>query len=140
MKRVKKGWSPWIIVIGLMMMLALSGCATLQTHEDRIISTTYKTLIVGANAYEVGMESLGELYDKGLISEEFWWDARKIALSYWSAYHSAAEILEAFVVTMSAEDEERLYVALAETAKCLADLIEYINPILLEHGKPAIGY
>jgi len=140
MKRIQKGWLPWIVVTALVMMSALSGCATLQTHEDRIISTSYKTLIVGANAYEVGMPSLIELWGKGLISNETYEEIKDMALMYWSAYHTAAAILEAFAVTMSAEDEERLYIALAETAKCLADLIEYMNPILQEHGKPAIAY
>lgn len=93
-------------------------------------AASYQTLDIAATGYEEGYPAFLELHKKGLISDADKEKGYDLAVKYWAAYHSAERALEAYDSFNSAENREKVNVAINEAIKCLNTLTKYIQPFL----------
>ncbi|MFA5391836.1 MAG: hypothetical protein WC331_10505 [Candidatus Omnitrophota bacterium] len=114
----------------LAMVLMLAACAAGQFRTN-----SYKTLAGSATIYESGYPAFLDLYNKGIISFETKEKGRALAIKYWAAYHAAANALIAYDAVDSAENKDRVTIAIFEAQKFLTELTAYIQPFLVREVK-----
>jgi 1,2-phenylacetyl-CoA epoxidase PaaB subunit len=78
-------------------------------------------------AYDAAMSTLAALYKEGVVSKEDVEKAIEIARKFYVAYHAALDIYVVWLSTQSAEDSQRLKVAIEEAANFLGNLRTYIS-------------
>jgi len=118
MKAMMIAYQKWIIPA---LFLTVTACATASFSKN-----TYDTLATSADAYRASMQSAGELYKKGMITE-----AQKTRIivygeDFWLAYHTAVDALEAYQIT---KDRAGVYTALATLSAALGSFLEYAQSL-----------
>lgn len=114
------------MAITMMLALVLAiliGCATFTANS-------YKALSAAAVTYDTTMKSAADLYKQGKVTDEQKAKIVEIGNYYWAAYHVAVDALAAYEATSSAEDKDRVTVALSRMSAFLAQLVEYVTPFL----------
>jgi len=119
-----------IILALTLAVFMVQGCATVQENHNQIVAGGYKTLATAATTYESAFGALADLYKAGLISDDVKNKAVEYGTHFWSAYHTAVELLASYAKTSSAEDEARLNTAVIEVSKLLGVFLEYAGPYL----------
>ena len=112
----------FLLAAGL--VLSTVACANFERN-------TYRTLAAAATTYETGMAAFADLDKRGLVGGPEKKKVMEIAVIYWSAYHQAVIAFEVWKKTDSAEAENQIYAALAALSQASAELLQYIQPILV---------
>jgi len=105
----------------LVLVLMVTACATASFSKN-----TYDTLASSADAYRASMQSAGDLYSNGMITEE---QKTKIIVygeDFWLAYHTAVDALEAYQLN---RDHAGVYTALATLSTALGSFLEYAQSL-----------
>ena len=79
----------FIFVIAFFALVA--SCA----HRN-FVTDSYVTLSVGAEAYNLTMETMAELYQQGKITDAQWHELAKSAIKYCDAHDAAVDALAAY--------------------------------------------
>lgn len=124
-----------ILLALALVMFMVQGCGHTpsdpqQTPQQSFITGTYKTLKAAATTYETTYAALSDLYKQELLSVESRDKAIEYGNHFWTAYHSAVDLLFSYAKTMKAEDEAKLNVAVIEVSKLLGVFLEYAGPYL----------
>lgn len=120
-------------VVMLVLLAFVVACAANQVKKVKKVS--YKGLYAAGLSYKTGMETVRELQDAGLITQEQREEINKVAQYYHDAYHLAVEALAAYARTASEEDFESMQDRLIAVGKELGKFITYVNPIFVKYGK-----
>lgn len=108
-----------VILVGFL-MLQVSACATFNKDA-------YRTLSVSTESYDAAMKSLGDLYKKGMISEETKDKAVELGRYYQAALKSAVEAMNAYSQVETDANRDKATAALIEYSKALGKVMEYIT-------------
>ena len=126
MERIKQNWHIYfILAVCIMWALWANGCV-----KQEFKTNAYKTLAAGAAIYESGYPAFLELHQRGLVTDAQKAAGKAIAIKYWGAYHVASDALIAYDAVDSAENKDRVRVALDEAVRCLSTLSAYVQPFL----------
>ena len=119
-----------ILMVFALMLFIAQGCSTVQNNHNQIVAGGYKTLATAATAYESAFGALADLYKQGLVSEDIKAKSIEYGTHFWSAYHTAVELLASYAKTSDAADEAKLNIAIIEVSKLLGVFLEYAGPYL----------
>ena len=123
MVKSKKFQQAFLLGVLLVFVFALTGCNTL-------VRDSYRTLSVSSATYEASMRSAADLFKQGRITLEQKEKILEIANQYWAAFHTATDLLEAYVIVESVDAEQRLVVAMAEFMKVFGRFMNYVQPLI----------
>ena len=128
----RKGFTALILVVVMISLLGLGGCAGVQTKDTTVEDTAYKTLMSVRLTYEAAMPAVVEAYTKGLIDTE---QKNKIldgANKFLGAYRLAVASLAEYVKLKNTDSEERLVAALKDMNTLFSEFLACISPYLME--------
>ena len=126
MERIKRGWHIYLAISACVVWaLVANGCV-----KQEFRTNAYKTLAAGAAIYESGYPAFLEFHQRGLVTDAQKAAGKAIAIKYWGAYHVASDALIAYDAVDSAENKDRVRVALDEAVRCLSTLSAYVQPFL----------
>jgi len=126
MERIKRNWHIYFILSACIVWAVwVNGCV-----KQEFRTNAYKTLAAGAAIYEAGYPAFIELHQRGLVTDAQKAAGKVFAIKYWAAYHAASDALIAYDAVDSAENKDRVRVALDEAVRCLSTLSTYIQPFL----------
>ena len=97
---------------------------------DDFEKNTYRVLATGKQTYIATMQSVRDLQDRGLISDEQRQDINEIAEVYYAAWQIAADAFEVYKLTQSAADKDKVSSAVAEASRALGKLLERVKPFI----------
>jgi len=109
--------------------IAIFACAHAQQKEAAFLDTTYKVLISSAITYDTTMKALADLYDNGYMGEETKQDILNIAASFWSSYHAAVDLLNAYVDVRDMQTKVQLEQSLDDMNSHLTKLEHYLQTV-----------
>jgi len=107
-------------VLVLVALAFMVSCATFKEN-------TYKSLYSAGVTYDVAMKTAVDLKGEGKISDAQWVVVMAVANDYYVAYHVAVDAFETYIKTDTAEDKDKLAVALADVAGKLSKIVDYVN-------------
>jgi hypothetical protein len=101
--------------------LLVSSCAVNQaTYEQNV----YKGLNMAATTYESTMETIGEAYKKGMISEPMKEKIIEKANIYWKTYHSAVLAYEIYLRQKTTDNKLKLDGLVQNMNNALVEFLE----------------
>ena len=128
----RKEFTALILVVVMISLLGLGGCAGVETADTSVEENAYKTLMSVKLTYEAAMPAVVEAYTKGLIDTE---QKNKIfdgANKFLGAYRLAVASLAEYVKLKNTAAEERLVAALKDMNTLFAEFLAFISPYLIE--------
>ena len=126
MERIKRNWHIYVAISTcIVWAIWANGCV-----KQEFKTNAYKTLAAGAAIYESGYPAFLELHRMGLVTDAQKEAGKVFAIKYWAAYHAASDALIAYDAVDSAENKDRVRVALDEAVRCLSTLSAYVQPFL----------
>lgn len=115
-------------IITLFLILVVCMIYAVACREFTV--NAYKTLSAGATIYEQLYPAFLEAHQKGLITDDQRQRGHDLAVKYWAAYHLAADALVVYNETNTAENKDKVNVAIGEAVKYLTDMEAYIRPLI----------
>ena len=112
-RRVKLG----LIVI---VALALMACATFQQN-------TYRTLYTAGTSYDTAMTTVSTFQKQGLISTAQREEINKLANIYYVAYHASVDAFEAYKLSTTSSNEEKVISSMTSMFSRWKDFASYVN-------------
>jgi len=109
-----------VFIAILSLSILFTACATV-TFEN----ASFKALNMAATTYEGTMETIGDAYKKGLISEE---SKEKIIIKaniYWKAYHKSVIAYEIYLRQTTSENKDELSDSLLGMNSALVEFLEF---------------
>ena len=103
-------------------MFVISSCVTTSYTKE-----AYNTLATSAEAYDVTMSILGEMYAQGRISDAQKDKAILYGEDFWLAYHAAVDALETYSIT---KDKPSVNARMAALSKALGGFLAYFKTII----------
>jgi uncharacterized lipoprotein YehR (DUF1307 family) len=117
-----------IKAISIVFMLVF--CMALVACDKTFTTNAYKTLSASATIYEQGYPAFLEAHEKGLVTDAQKAQGKELATKYWGAYHMAVEALIVYNEVSTAENKDKVSVALIQMSKSIADFSTYITPFI----------
>jgi len=112
------------ILLAVILMCGLSAC------NDDFTTNAYRTLSASKEFRETTLCSLGDLYQKGLISEEVKAEAIRLGDLYMRAHQLAVDAVFLYAGSKGEENKEIAQRALDASLKLYRDLAAFAAPYL----------
>jgi len=110
-----------LYLISIISLIFFSACTTTTSFEN----ATFKTLNMAATTYEGTMETLGDAYKKGLISEKTKNNVIVKANIYWKSYHTAVILYEIYMRQENSDNKNKLLDAVEVMNMALIELLKF---------------
>jgi hypothetical protein len=111
-----------VLLLAFILAFSLTACAGFE-------SNTYRTMYTLGTTYNAAMQSAGDLYRQGKMSDE---QAQKIIKSaniFYASYQEAVVAFEVYKKTNSADVKEKLTTLLKELSQKYAEIFSYIEQL-----------
>ena len=112
-----------IIIISIFIsVILLASCATTTTQSYE--KNVFKALNMAATTYENTMETIGDAYKKGMISESVKASIIEKANIYWKTYHSAVLSYEIYLRQKNDTSKAKLENAMKNMNSALVQFLQ----------------
>jgi len=112
-----------IISYNLCIFLIILSLVSCVTTTSSFKDSSFKALNMAASTYEGTMETVGEAYKKGMISDETKDKIIEKANIYWKAYHSSVIIYEIYIRQSTPANKQKLVENLDHMNNALIELL-----------------
>ena len=117
----------WLVLLVIVVVWSMA-CANFVQNSAR-------GLAVSKQSYDTTFTILGDLYQKGLITDEQKLQAITYGKLYKDAHNQATSALLTYSQSLEEGDKQAYLSAIDKASKSLADFLDYARPFLLKGGK-----
>lgn len=101
-----------------------------QQQQDELVNSIYKVLKGTKDSYDVSMQSIAFMYNKGFISDENKEIIIKAGTIFIGLYKSAVNALITYEKLRTVESSQTLSIAVTDMSKSFSELMDTIKPLL----------